>query len=70
MFARLYFYGKGKKGILLPEDVILKRGEITGVNVLKDSKLEFRLIRTGMLYKNKIEVISGLKSGDKVVLVK
>ncbi len=69
MFARLFIPGSPKKGILIPADMVLHRGELTGVLVHKEGKTVFRVIRTGSLYKEgtMVEVLSGLQEGEQIV---
>ncbi len=69
MFARLYIPGEPKQGILVPTDMVVRRGELTGLFVRNKSGVVFRVIRTGSLYDNgsMIEVLSGLHSEEEIV---
>ncbi len=61
---------EGKKEVLLvPKKAIVERGQLTGVFV-KDEKsvLTYRLIKTGPGYGDNVEVLSGLKAGDSIVV--
>ena len=67
MFARLNFQSDPRKGFLIPKNMIIERGELTGVKVLKDNSVHFRVVRTGAKYGENIEILSGLNIGDEVV---
>lgn len=53
--------------ILVPKSAVIVRGELSSVYRLSDEKQVLNPIRTGQEFGNEIEVLSGLKIGDKVV---
>lgn len=56
-------------GLSLPNASIKKRGNETGVWVLKDGKPHFARVQIGQNGLNgQVVILSGLKSGDEVVL--
>jgi HlyD family secretion protein len=56
-------------GLSLPNASIKKRGDETGVWVLKDGRPRFALVQIGQTGLNgQVVILSGLKSGDEVVL--
>jgi RND family efflux transporter MFP subunit len=57
----------GERGLHLPQSAILRRGELTGVYVLKDGRLFLRQLRLGEREGDSVEVLSGLKPGETVV---
>ena len=68
-------YGKvsipiGRKGaILVPKGAVVEKGQLTGVfTVARDSVMKYGLVRTGKLYGDKVEIISGLNPDDQVVV--
>ncbi len=68
-------YGKvsipiGKKeAILVPGGAVVEKGQLTGVfTVDKNSIIKYRLVRTGKSYDDKVEIISGLNPGDRIVV--
>lgn len=68
MFARVSI-PVGEGGILLvPQTALVYRGQLTGF-FLVDGKntARFRLVRTGRQFGDKIEIISGLKTGTRYV---
>lgn len=68
-------YGKvlipeGKKeAILVPQKAVVEKGQLVGIYVV-DSQgvITYRLIKTGKKYGEKIEVLSGLSSGEKIII--
>ncbi len=61
--------GSTVNGLLLPKQAVVERGALTSVWVLdKDSFARMRLVKTGKTIGNKVEVISGLSDGERVVV--
>lgn len=60
----------GEAGILtLPRSALVKYGQLTGFYLVDDQqRARFRLVRTGRLLGERVEVISGLKTGDRYVV--
>jgi multidrug efflux system membrane fusion protein len=68
-------YGKvsipiGKRETLLvPKDAVIEKGQLIGLyTVEKDSVITYRLVKTGRTYGDKVEILSGLNSGERVVV--
>jgi multidrug efflux pump subunit AcrA (membrane-fusion protein) len=59
----------GKAGlILIPATAVIHSGQLTGIYIVDDTQTaKFRLIRTGKTFGNSIEVLSGLKQGERYV---
>ncbi len=55
------------KLLLVPRQAVLKRGQIEAVFVVRDSRALLRLVKTGKLLGEKLEILSGLEPGDPVV---
>lgn len=73
---RTGLYGKarfpiGKKtGILVPENSIVKRGQLTGIYVVDNNGVvSYRIVRTGSSYPERamVEILSGLNPGERIV---
>lgn len=62
-------FGIGEStGTALPAFELVWRGEVAGVYVIDDGRLEFRAVRPGRTRADgMIEILSGLHTGDKVV---
>lgn len=58
----------GNAALRVPEKAIVRRGELTGVYVLKDGTLTLRQLRPGAREGDSVEVLAGLRAGDVVAL--
>ena len=57
-----------KDVILVPDKAVVTKGQLTGVyTVGSDHVITYRLVRLGTRYGEKIEIASGLKSGDTII---
>ena len=69
MFAEVLLKGVPRKGILIPLDAVLDAGASKLAFVaLGDGKFEPRQITTGATIGEKVEVLSGLRPGERVVV--
>lgn len=59
---------EAKNALLVSSSAIYKKDGVNFVKVLNGNKLEEKQVKTGIDNKIKIEVLSGLNEGDKVVL--
>ena len=70
MFARVSIPIGTAGLILIPATAIIHSGQLTGIYIVDDTQTaKFRLIRTGRTFGESIEVLSGLKDGDRYVAV-
>lgn len=69
MFARVEI-PVGQAGIIaIPHSAVIERGQLTGFYLIdKENIAHFRLLRTGRTLGERIEVISGVKAGDRYVI--
>jgi RND family efflux transporter MFP subunit len=68
LFARV-FLPQGKRFVLaVPAKALVEKGQLLGVYVEDGGIIHYRLIRTGKHYNDQVEVLSGLKEGDKVFI--
>ena len=68
MFCRVAVDMKSKKDALsIPLSAVVKSGGTDGVYIINDGKSYFKTITIGLSDGKNVEVISGLKSGDKIV---
>jgi RND family efflux transporter MFP subunit len=72
MFGRATFaIGQGAESIYIPADAVKRWYQFTGVYVVgEDSKAHLRLVRLGRSYDSQVEVIAGLKPGERIALNK
>ena len=68
MFARVELnLGTERDTMLLPRDALVYRGEKPGVYIIEAEKAKFVEVETGLTQEDKVELLSGLKLGDKVI---
>jgi multidrug efflux pump subunit AcrA (membrane-fusion protein) len=68
LFARAAYEGGTTDTLLIPATAMVTRGQLTGVYVVEDDHLRWRLIKTGRTIGDRLEVLSGLITGEKVVI--
>jgi len=69
LFARVIIPVGVSGMVLIPATAIVQQGQLTGVFALdKTSIARFRLIRTGRSFADQVEVLSGIKDGDRLVV--
>lgn len=67
-FAKINIPVAKKEAIVVPQSAIVQKGELTGVYAVdSDNVISYRLIRTGKTFGDKVEVLSGLSDGDKII---
>lgn len=64
MYARGTVNKGEEKVMLIPASAVERRGQLEGVVVKSGQKRIYRLIKTGKSFGDRIEVLSGLNSGD------
>jgi RND family efflux transporter MFP subunit len=69
LFGRARFSGGTRMTLTLPSDSILQRGQLSGVYLVNsDQTVRFQLVKTGRQINQRIEILSGLDQGDRVVV--
>ncbi|MEW6259223.1 MAG: efflux RND transporter periplasmic adaptor subunit [Thermodesulfobacteriota bacterium] len=59
--------GKSER-LMIPHNALIKRGQLTGVYWIDpERKARFRLVRTGAVEGSDVEILSGLKPGDRYI---
>ncbi|MBK9317238.1 MAG: efflux RND transporter periplasmic adaptor subunit [Acidobacteria bacterium] len=68
MFARIELdLGSSRETLLLPRDALVYRGNQPGVYTIDNNVARFKPVDTGLMQEQNVELLSGLKEGDKVV---
>lgn len=68
MFARVRVPVGHARMILVPEGAVVHHGQLSGVYIVDEGGIaRFRLIRPGRTVDGEVEVLAGLKSGDRYV---
>ncbi len=69
VFARVKLPIDETNMILIPKTAIIRRGQLTGFYLVNNKNIaHFRLIRTGRIIGNLIEVVSGIHQGDRYII--
>jgi len=66
-FARIRRASDQPHTLVIPQAALVVRGQLTGVYVVEDRILRYRLVKTGQQLGDQIEVLSGLQAGEQVV---
>lgn len=68
LFARvLISEGPDMTTLMIPTQAVVTRGQLTGVYVVEDGILNYRLVRTGTVRADLVEILSGLHAGEEIV---
>ncbi|RLB43553.1 MAG: efflux RND transporter periplasmic adaptor subunit [Deltaproteobacteria bacterium] len=68
MYANVYLPEKAEHILLAPAKAVLERGQLPVVFVAKDGKAEMRIVKVGRIFGDKLEILSGLRPGEKIVI--
>ncbi|MEN6374070.1 MAG: efflux RND transporter periplasmic adaptor subunit [Smithella sp.] len=69
LFARVRIPVSKKEAILVPESVIVRKGQLTGVyTVDNQGVIAYRLIRSGISHAAGTEILSGLSVQDRIIV--
>jgi RND family efflux transporter MFP subunit len=66
-FARARFAGPARRGLLVSDSAIVRRGQLTAVYVVDGERLRLRLVNLGERRGDQVEVLAGLDEGDRIV---
>jgi RND family efflux transporter MFP subunit len=55
-----------RTGILIPEAAVIREGDLTGVRISAAGGLERRWVRLGLAADGLVEVLSGLRTGERI----
>ncbi|MGD0126843.1 MAG: efflux RND transporter periplasmic adaptor subunit [Terriglobia bacterium] len=57
------------EGLAVPGSAVVDHGELQGVFVVgADGNVEYRLVKTGKTFGNRVEILSGLAAGEKIAI--
>lgn len=68
MYGRALFHVGSHETLTVPERAIVRRSEITGVYVVEDGEVTFRLVELGEEADGMREILAGLQSGERIAL--
>jgi RND family efflux transporter MFP subunit len=68
LFARVRLASEPQPTLLIPASAVSERGQLTGVFALKEDRLRWRLVRTGRRVGERVEILAGLRAGERIVI--
>jgi RND family efflux transporter MFP subunit len=68
MFGRLLIPMKSEEVLAVPASALIRAGQLTMVDVVSEGRVQRRTVQLGRAIGGEFEVLSGLASGDTVVL--
>jgi allophanate hydrolase subunit 1 len=57
-----------RRAILVPAGAVVREGDLTGVRVVSGAAAELRWVRVGRAVGPDVEVLSGLRAGEQVLV--
>jgi hypothetical protein len=68
MYGKAFFPVGKREAILVPKSAVVEMSGVTGVYIVSaDRGAMFQMIQVGEEHGNFVEVITGLKKGDRVI---
>ncbi|MBI5639449.1 MAG: efflux RND transporter periplasmic adaptor subunit [Nitrospirae bacterium] len=68
-YAKVLIPVDRKEVLLVPKKAVVEKGQLAGVYVVGDgSVISYRLVRTGRVYDDRTEILSGLNPDEKVIV--
>ena len=67
MFARLNFTVGAEDRLLIPVAMISQVGQLDMIGIVENGQIQRRVIRTGEVRGDDVEVLSGLEPGERLV---
>jgi len=68
LFGRALFDTGGRKVLTVPSAAVMERGQLQSVYVAENNIAHTRLVTVGTSVKDRVEVLSGLNQGDRVIV--
>jgi len=68
LFGRALFDTVGRKVLTVPSAGVMERGQLQSVYVAENNIAHTRLVTMGTRVKDKVEILSGLNQGDRVIV--
>lgn len=69
LYAKMRIASGKKEVILVPRSAVVEKGQLTGVYAVDGQDVvTYRLVRTGKVYDGGMEILSGLKPDDRIIV--
>ena len=70
MFSRITLVHGNQEKLLIPASALIYQGQLTGVFLLDSDRIaRFRILRTGRTFGAMVEALSGIRPGDRFVVI-
>jgi RND family efflux transporter MFP subunit len=66
-FARVLFPGATRRALFVPADAVRRQGQVASVFMVEEGVARLRLVQTGAVLSQGVEVLAGLEAGESVV---
>jgi len=66
-FVRVQVPGTPARLVLVPANAVSRFGQMERVFTIRESRAELRLVKTGSLRGDQVEILSGLSDGDRII---
>ncbi|ADR19605.1 efflux RND transporter periplasmic adaptor subunit [Calditerrivibrio nitroreducens] len=70
VYVNVYVNDGMRDAIYVPKTAVVKRGQVEAVLVNLNGKADMRIVKTGIEKDGKVEILSGLSGGEKIVVNK
>ena len=67
-FGRLWVAAEPREALFVPASAVVQIGQLSFVQVAQDGRAVRRLVKTGPARDGRVEILSGLRAGDAVVV--
>jgi multidrug efflux pump subunit AcrA (membrane-fusion protein) len=68
MFGRAAFPAGYEKRLMMPAAALVERGQLQSVFVIEDGIAQRRLVTAGNREKDRVQLLTGLRAGERVVI--
>jgi multidrug efflux pump subunit AcrA (membrane-fusion protein) len=69
LYGKARFVTSQTQAITVPQKAVVENGQLTSVYVVDQSGIaRMRLVKTGKIYNDRVEVLSGVKEGEQIVV--
>lgn len=67
-FGRLWVAAEPRAGLFVPASAVVQIGQLSYVQEARDGRALRRLVKTGPAHDGRVEILSGLRAGDQIVV--
>ncbi|NCA81594.1 MAG: efflux RND transporter periplasmic adaptor subunit [Opitutae bacterium] len=67
-FGRLWVEAESREAVFVPASAVRQIGQLSFVQVVRDGRAVRRLVKTGPVRGDRIEILSGLRAGDAILV--